>query len=468
MNEYKELAKNTIIFAIASIATKLISFILLPLYTRYLTTGEYAALDLSVVTQSLLFPVLSLSITMAVLRFALDKKYSKQEVFSIGILFILISNILILSLLFFNIDSLEPYKMFFIIYYLVISVNELLATYMKGTDKNTIVVYASILSSIVLFLLNYCFLKIWRMGLNGYFYAIITANIISILVYSIKGSVVRDIQFSLITAKSVKEMLKFSIPLIPNSIFWWVNSSLDKYFLMAMSDLDKVGLYAAAGKIPAALMVLVSIFQQAWNISSIKEWENNNSRFFTNIFYMFNTMVFLATSIIILLTKYIAKILFSDAFFSAWQVIPVLCVAFYYNAIANYYGSIYTAGKKTKIIFYTTGVGAVLNIVLNFLLIPTYGMLGAAIATLISNFGVSCARAVNCRKLVKIQYKILKDIINQLLVMIQAVICMLDVRFIVQILVFALLLIVNAKEVKEYLLKFCILVKSNLQKKRGL
>ena len=118
--------------------------------------------------------------------------------------------------------------------------------------------------------------------------------------------------------------------------------------------------------------------------------------------------------ILILFVKPIASIFFSNDFYVAWKYVPTLVIAFYYSALNTYWGSMFTANKKTNIIFYTTGAGAIVNLILNICLIKNFGVIGAALATAVSNFIVYIIRNQVIRKIVELKTNKLLNISLQI------------------------------------------------------
>lgn len=420
MGKYLELLKNTGLFALSSMAAKVISFFFLPLYTYYLTTEEYAVVDLVNVMQSLLWPVISLSISEALLRFALDKNEDKEKVIT-NAFTIIVPGLLLFCIIFPFIhlgNAIDNYKVASIVYFIVTSLNSFLGVYSRAIDGVQLMAINSTISCFLIAILNVIFLTMLGMGVEGYFLALILGNAFSILSYIFVTKIWHYLKgFSKFDRKLCKSMLFFSIPLIPNAIFWWINSGLDKIYLTAMTTLAEVGVYSVAGRIPNLLSTVTSIFQQSWSISAIKEIDKDSTgTFFTNIFKTYSLAISLCALLLIVLTKPLAAFLFSNDFYEAWAIVPVLIWAFYYSALNVYYGSIFTANKKTKVIFYTTGLGALINIVFNYIMILMWGTIGAAIATAISNCCVWIIRALLVRKIIILKCSIRYEFMIQFLI----------------------------------------------------
>lgn len=387
---YAFLFKNTLWFAIANLSNKLIVFFLLPFYTAYLTTEEYAIIDLISVSQQLVFPIITLDITEAVIRFCMEKKNDKASIFTIGVLITLVGNgILIIgcsSAIALSIGNAK-YLLYFLLFSIVLSVNTLLSSFYRTIDKVNVITIASIINTLLTTVLNIVLIAQRGMGLDGYYISYIIGSTVGtlIMLFSVK---IREYLRAMSKAEIIKQLIplvKYSLPLMPNALFWWINSSLDRFFLTALSTLTAVGMYAAANKIPVILTTLSTIFQQSWGLSMFREDDAKSKQaFFNEVYHVYNLFLLVITTGLILFSKFICSFLLSKDFFDAWSWVPWLLMGFYSNSMAGFLGTEFTAAKKTTWILATTAVSAVVNIVLNTLLIPEFTGLGAAVATCVS------------------------------------------------------------------------------------
>lgn len=389
-NKYKFLIKNTLLFTIANFSNKLIVFILLPFYTAYLTTEEYAVIDLISITQQLVIPIVTLTISEAVIRFCMDKSSNKKIIFTLGVMCTFVGNfmLVIIGLLLMRLHiGNATYFQFFMLFCITISINTLLSAFLRTIDNVNIITLASIVNTLITTIFNIIFIAKMGMGINGYCLAFICGNFSSICIMSFKGKVFNFIKIpkKVEIKKVLLPMLMYSIPLIPNSIFWWINSSLDRYFLTAMSSLASVGMYAAANKIPSILNTVTSIFQQSWGLSLYKENESaTKQKFFYEVFKLYNILMLLISLLLIITSNFICNLLLNKEFLGAWTWVPWLILGFYSYSVSSFIGTQFTAEKNTLWVFITTSISAIVNIILNIALIPIYGGLGAALATLIS------------------------------------------------------------------------------------
>ena len=391
-DKYKYLLKNTFLFTIANFSNKLIVFFLLPFYTAFLTTEEYAIIDIISITQQLIFPIVTLDITEAIIRFGIEKNSNKKGILLIGIKYIVIGNVILsigcLSAITLSI-GIKQYILYFLIFNIVISINTLLSSFLRTIDKVNLITISSTVNTLITTALNIYLIAYCKMGVDGYYLSFIAGNIFSIvlMIFGCKKLDNTKKMTKIEVNSLAKKMIKYSLPLIPNALFWWINSSLDRFFLTSLCGLTYVGMYAAANKIPSILNTITSIVQQSWGLSLFREEDiKSKKEFFDNVYKFYNELLFIISLSIIAFTKIICSILLSKNFFNAWNCVPILVLGFYYNSISSFIGTEFTASKKTSLILITTIISGLTNILFNILLINNFECLGAAIATCISYF----------------------------------------------------------------------------------
>ena len=195
------------------------------------------------------------------------------------------------------------------------------------------------------------------------------------------------------------------MPLISASIFWWVTNTSDKLFITTMLGSEVNGLFATSYRLPTLLTIVATLFTEAWQISAFTDGTRaGREEFFSRVWNAYQSLMFLAGAGIILLCQPIMKVYVSDDFYAGWIYIPLLTFATVFSSFDNFLNSIYMAEKRSGLSLVTMAVGAVLNLILNGLLIPTWGVQGAAFATFASYFVVFLLRAVNTRGLIRVDF----------------------------------------------------------------
>ena len=427
MNQYKYLFKNMGLLTLSNFATKLLSFFLVPLYTNILTTTEYGIYDLFSNTIGVLLPILTLNIQEAVLRFSLDRKKSQESIVSISVKYLLIGNAFVVLGLFINklfdfSTIISEYSILFFWMFLVQSLSGVLTCYIRGIDKVIDLSISSVITSIVTITCNILFLVVFKWGLIGYFIANIIGPLVQCVFLIFCSDCIKYIKWTKFSLEE-KEMISYSKPLIANSIAWWINNVSDRYVIVFFCGLAENGVYSVASKIPSILNIFQSIFNQAWTLSVVREFDSDDKDgFFSNTYRAYNCLMTITCSGIILFDKLLAKFLYAKDFYVAWKYVPWLTIAILFGALSGYVGGFFSAVKDSKIFATSTTIGAIANLVLNFIFTPFCGAMGAAVATAVSYLLVWAFRFYQSKKYIKLQVNIKKDVISYLVLGLQAMI----------------------------------------------
>lgn len=400
----KGLISNTAIIGVGSAFSKLLIFFLVPILTRELSTEEYGLSELITSSVDLAIPIFTIVIYEAILRFTIDNSNDKKEVLAVGIrvtlfgILFMIPLLLIVSLFYTNYYVLTS----FLFIYVMLSIKDSFVYYARGENKFSIVTIISVIEGTVLLLFVLIFVCAFNQGLKGYIQGMIISKLIANVLYCI---LLHINIFSVIKIRNItleKNMIKYSVPMIFNSIGWWINNLSDRYIVTLFCGVSLTGIYSVSYKIPGVLNTIIDVFMQAWKISATEEYDKGKTYHYNKGYVLFVISGIFISSILICLSKICSSILFDIEYINSWKYTVVLIVAFLFHGISGYLGTIFTAAKQTKYIAYTTIVGAIINIILNFALIPSYEAFGAAIATLVSNIIIWGVRSYFVNKYVKI------------------------------------------------------------------
>lgn len=452
MNKYKKLVSNTFIFAVGTFSSKLLVFLLMPFYTRVLTSEQYGTVDLIMQTGNLLLPIVTLGITNAVIRFTLDSNFKRTTIFTTGALTLLFG-LLVLFLftpLINNISTFSGYGYLLFTFVFMSTIKGLISHFTRARQFVKLYSLDGILSTITTIFFTVLFLAYFKMGINGYILAIVVSDFLSIVFLGTVISIKKYFKVKDVKKTVVKEMLGYSIPLIPTNIFWWIINVSDRFIIFSLIDASANGLYAVAYKIPTFITLISSIFLDAWQLSAVTEKEGR-SRFFSNIFNMYKSIIFIAISGLIMFCKLFTKLLVSDNFFESYQYVPILLIATGFSCMVSFLGSIYMLYKKSVLSLITIIVGAILNIVLNIYLIPIFGVHGAAFSTFLSFFVVFIIRLINTKRFIRLNINLLTFTLSLFLLLIQSyiIIAKINFWFIFQVLFFIAIVLVNLNDLTK-------------------
>ncbi|NSM83094.1 oligosaccharide flippase family protein [Enterococcus faecalis] len=416
MNKYKKLLNNSLIFAVGNLGSKMLVILLVPLYTRYLTPGEYGTVDLVMTTTNMLTPIISFNIHDAVLRYILDKKYANDKVLSNGLIITLIGMFFSVFLLFLPIE----YSNYLSIIIVLQSFQSLFSNYARGIGRVKLFTMNGLLYTLFASAFTVLFLVFLNMGLSGYFLAIIIATFLSTFFLFVMMRLDKIVRIKNIDWYILKRMLLYSIPLIPNSFAWWLSNASSRYFILFFLGVSTNGLFAIANKVPALLTMLNTIFFQSWQLSAVEEYNSNeNSAFYTNVFFNYTQMIFSVNAVILTILKLLMFHFVTREFFSSWLYIPPLLVAGIYASFSSFLGTTYIAAKQTKGVLITTIIGFILNVLLNIICVPVLGGIGAGVASLLSFLVIWLIRQKDSQKFISIKINKKNMILNHTLLLIQ-------------------------------------------------
>lgn len=461
----KYLLKNTVIFSIGNFGTKIISFFLVPLYTNILTTREYGTVDLIYTIGMVLVPLLTLNIGESIMRFALDKDADCDKIMSTGITILIFGAIIgLLILPIANLfENVSDYSIYIYLYTLTLAFSQMFLCYLRGKEFLLKYSIGNIIQSLTIAIFNIIFLIGMKKGIEGYLMAYILANVCTGLYGFWAGKVNLVIKKYSIDIELSKNMIKYSVVLIPNSFMWWIMNSSDRMMVSAMISVTANGVYAVAYKIPTLLSTITTIFNQAWSYSAIREDQSEDKEEYNNRVYdnLVTIVIVVATGLLIIMKPFLS-VYVGKEYYAAWHYVPYLIVGFVFMTLGSFIATSYTVHKDSMGFLISGTVGAIINLILNFILIPMMGVSGAAFATCISYFGVFVYRIKDTQKYIKLRVFKRKQICGYALLILSAMTCYLDncIGQTLLVIEFICIILLN-KEFVKGMLKIIFKIKTN-------
>ncbi|MGN1480761.1 lipopolysaccharide biosynthesis protein [Porcipelethomonas sp.] len=446
MNKYKKLIGNTLIFAVGQTGAKIFSFLLVRLYTAVLMPDEYSTAELLYNTLNVLYPIITFSMADAIVRFGLDKTYDNRKVYSsanfmlfIGIIF------LACTLPIWNASELyHGYTGLLFVYCLCSCFRQLTAQYARAAGHVKLFALDGIFAVLTQFLCNVLFMVYFDLGIKGYILSFIASDIFSIIFLYITGKIYKSFRIRFIDKALIKEMLKYSLPLVPTYLLWWITSSSDRMFVIKMVSNEANGIYAAAYKLPTLLMFLTTMFYQAWQMSSVEEKDSNElGLFYKNVYETYSSLIFIAAGFLITFSKPVTDLLLSDEKYSgAEHYTVILIVSMVFQCFCQFLSSIYSVKKKSQNSCFTALAAALTNVILNIVLIPKFGVYGAAIATALSYFICYLIRIIDTRRFVYFKLNVLQTVLNTVLLTVMCIISIKETEYYIIELTFLFIILV--------------------------
>ena len=427
MTKELKLAKNTAIIAIGSIGTKLINFLLLPLYTSILTTSEYGTLDLISTNVALLTVVLTLQFDQGMFRFLVEARNDSNRIKRIiltSLFSVLIVNLILSGLLIPILNHVKyEYTFYLIIWMFLSSISTLINQIPRGLGYNIIFSAAGFINGTTTVLFSILFVKVCGFGLDGLIWAYLIASIVTILYVLIRIRFWTILDLHSIDFEIFKTLSKYSFPLIPYTMCWWVISASDRWFIKGFLGVSYNGIYTVAYKFPSLFAIVTSIFQTAWTESAAEAIQSNDHDSYYNKMVNLGIKVYSSGNLLIItLLPFVFNLLVKKEFSASYNYIPILLIGALLSSISALYGSIYFAFKKTNEVAWTAAVSAIINLAINYFFIKEFGLYAAAFSTFLAYVIAVIIRHFDIRKLVKIHIS-MKYIFIEFIVYVCALYC---------------------------------------------
>ena len=411
MSKYKRLGKNTFFVFLGNAGSKLINFIMLPFYTKWLTVEEYGTSDNVLVYVGLLFAVVTLSISDSIFIFPKDQEFNRQRQYfsssltysvflliSTGILLFCIKEILINYNILRSIADNIWYVYFLII---VLFLQTFLQQFSQSINKIKIYTISGILLTFSTAVLS--FILIPKYGLDGFFIAQIVSYFIAALYTFIHAGAYRYFSFKAIDKSRYQEMIKYSIPLIPNAVMWWLVGSLNRPLMEEYLGIYAIGLFAVAYKLPSLIIALFSVVMVSWQISVIEEHKKEDyEKFYNGVFRLVFVILSLGVIFLSITSKILIGIIAAPKFIEASNYVPILSLSALFCSVSGLVGANFSATRESKYYFYSSLWGAVVAVIFNIILIPLWGLYGAVVTIVLSHFVMAISRIKYSWKIVKI------------------------------------------------------------------
>lgn len=393
MGKYSRLGKNTLLVFIGNAGAKLIGLLMLPFYTRWLSVEDYGTTDIITVYVTFLTGIVTCSIAEAIFIFPKGQERAEQEkYFSSGVAFLGIS-FSITALLFYLIETIcanyniqnSFFENTWLIYGMLVSMvlQQFAQQFTRSIDKMLVYSVTGIVLTGFTALLAFWLIPLW--GVTGYVLSIIGANLLATVYSALFSKGYTYFSIHAISVFSCKSMLRYSIPLIPNGIMWWLVNAFNRPLMETYLGMHAIGIFAVSSKFPGILSMIFTVFVSSWQISVLEEFGKKGYEiFFNRIFRLVVVGLLFVFLVITLSSKLLVSIFAAEEFSEAWRYIPILTLGAVFSCISGFAGSNFSATRESKFFFYSSVWGAATAILLNFILIPRLDIWGVSLSVLLS------------------------------------------------------------------------------------
>lgn len=431
MNREKALAKNTFIIAIGTFLPKFSSIITLPIITGGLTKAEMGTYDLISTLVSLFLPVATLQIQSAAFRFLIDVRKDEKEtkrIITNIISFILPTSFIALTILYLCLGNVSPVIRWLICLYffsdiLMLSTQQIV----RGLSDNKLYSASSVTISFSNMLLIVLTISVGKQGLAGVLASITIATTIGLILLLVKGHILSRIDLSLLSKKTLLEMLSYSWPMIPNSLSNWVLSFSDRAVLTAFMGLEANAIYSVANKIPALFTTVQGTFVFAWQENaSLASKDSDADTYYAEMFDSIFGILVGIMALLIAATPILFWLLIRGDYKEAYYQMPILFMGMLFSSMASFIGGIYVAHKKTRSVGVTTILAAACNLVIDLVFVHKIGIFAASISTLVSYVFLTIYRMVDVQKFQKVKFNTGRFFLLIALLVLMCAICWID------------------------------------------
>lgn len=407
MSHQSQLVKNTIIIAIGKLSTQILSYLMLPFYTKHVSTSEFGTFDFICTVSLFLCPIITLLMEESMFRFLIDAetKAQKKKIISQTIIYTIIGTLVFIPIAAIVLNICTEYSPLLIFAFIAFVVSNIAIALSNSLARGLSQIKMYSVSNFILGALTIVFTLIvifTKPDAVGLLFANLIANFVVAFYIFKKLKLTRYI--GKYNNSLMKKMVKYSIPLVPNSISWSIINMSDRIILTNLVNPEANGIYAMANRFPNIINVLYGYFYTAWKETASKIIkEKNKEKFYNSIYHDMKRILYSITICLISAMPFAFPLFIKGDYGDAYVYIPIIIIATYYSNLSSFYGGIFSAYKDTKIMGTTTFVAAAINLIVDIMLVEKYGIYAACFSTLIADLIVYFYRKIKLKKYMKIK-----------------------------------------------------------------
>lgn len=426
-NRNRELIKNTIILMIGQFVPKIMAIIVLPILTGSLSKEDYGLYDLSLTVASFCIPLISIQIQQAVFRYLIEQESNKYYIITSSLFFMLLmfmlSSIVVIYIWYFYISNIML-AILFVVSYFVEAILSWCGQVTRGLGNNLSYSLSYAIYSII-FVILLCIKLVLteELSLEYIVIAMIVSYTAGILFLLKKSNICKYIHVFNINLHILKKLLLFSGPMVISSISLWIVNLSDRFCISLFLGLEANAIYAVSNKIPNLINSFFGVFNLAWteNTSKLTDKEKKGG-YYSNFFDNFYVLLVGIMLCLITLSPLLFKILINNKYSHAYALMSWLYIGVFFSILVSYFGSIYVGEKKTREVGISSIIGAFLNVTINIFFMKRFGVMVAALSTIISYLIILLYRVFDIKNFVNIKYNIKKVVVGLLLIIILVII----------------------------------------------
>ena len=448
----RQLLKGTGIYAAGSFGTKILSLIIVPIYTYYISTSDMGIYDTLMSTISLLAPIITMQVSDAAYKYLITDT-DDGEKYIAAVLQVLLTNCLIAVLIILAVDKIWhiPYCIYFCIVLVLSRGLDTLQKLLRGLKKQWFFALSGIVYTVIFLTLNIVFLCLADMGVIGLFRSAIAANLCTIVVIILTEKSLRVNFFKKPDITLIKSMYAYSVPLVPNYLNWWVINSSDRYIVLAFLGSSATGILAIAHKFPTMLQSIIGLFNSSWQDMAISESTDGQSKdeYYSIVFEKYYQVALSFLLFLIPFTKLFILLVMSDSYKGSCDYVPFYYLGTVFQGFSSFVGVGFLKSNETKKAFSSSIWGAAINAVVNIALINYIGIQAAAVSTFAAFFIMWLIRIRQTRDALDIHIKYKKFfvyLLSAILISVLSILFSEKINILLTAIGLALFIFINLKE----------------------
>lgn len=388
MNNVQRFFKTATIYFFGNVITKLMSFLMLPLYTSKLAPEAFGEYGLVLSLTSLIIPLVFFQIWDSIFRFSFDHQgeNEKYTVVNNGFLVMVFGFIMYFILFnifkdYFSFDS----ELIIFIYSTMVGIQYFYSVIARSFQNNKIFVISGVVNTFITILLNILLIVFLEMGIRSLYISSIVGILVQCALIEYKIGFIKKIKIHDLNINKIIEMIKFSIPLSISTVTQWLLTGFTQLTIVSELGSYTNGLFTVANKFSSILILLIGVFQFAWNeMAYLLSNEGNADNYYSKTVTEILKITALGSSVLIIAIKIIFPYFINVQYIDAISIIPVVILGTAFNSYSGFLGTIFLAKKQSNRLFITTGISAFANVLFLNLLIKPYNLLGAVISLAIA------------------------------------------------------------------------------------
>lgn len=401
MSREGKIVKNIIVYSIGNFGSKILAYIMVLVYTHYITASELGYYDIVLMTISLLQPFVLMMFDDGIYRWMIDDDQdNKTLIISTCLKTIFVTTGLsIVIFLLLGLHFSFPYTIGIALYMGTSMLYQMLLNTVRGLGNSKLYAISGIINSLFLLIFEVGGLIFLQLGLGALIYSKVLSNIITLVYIYINQKELYGVFKYKYNVPLAKAIFKYSAPIIPNNICWWVVNSSDRYIILFFLGAASNGIYSLANKFPTVVTTITGILYIALQESFIKEYNGpDRDEFYSNIFKKYYTLLFSLIICGIPATKVVVELFVSTEYKLAWQYTGFLYLSTVFSALSVLLGLGYQISRETKRSIMSTIFAAVINFGVNIVFVNLIGLHAASFSTMIAYVFLLIIRLHHCRK----------------------------------------------------------------------